>query len=128
MRFVVDMNLSPQWATLLASDGHDALHWREVGPEDASDDAIMVWAAHEGRCVLTADLDFAAMVAMRGLSAPSVVQLRGTNTDPAVTGDLVRRAINDAGPALHGGAILTIDASQARLRLGPGQFTALDES
>jgi uncharacterized protein (DUF433 family) len=38
-----------------------------------ADDDIIAWAAQEGRAVFTADLDFAAAIATRGLTAPDVV-------------------------------------------------------
>jgi predicted nuclease of predicted toxin-antitoxin system len=120
VRFVVDVNLSPEWASLLAGQGHDAVHWRDVGPTDAPDDDIIAWAVQELRVVLTADLDFAAAVATRGLTAPSVVQLRLGSTDPLTVGSFVIRSITAAGTALGGGAILTIDPGQARLRPGFG--------
>ena len=123
MRFVVDVNLSPEWSDLLAGHGHDALHWRDVGPTDAPDDAIIAWAVVENRIVFTADLDFAAAVATRGLTAPSVVQLRLNSTDPLTVGDFVVRSIAAAGRALDGGAILTIDPGHARLRPGFGAIS-----
>jgi len=122
------MNLSPLWANELALDGHDALHWRDIGAADAVDEKIAAWAAKDGRCVLTGDLDFAAMVAMGGLNAPTVVQLRSGNADPADIGEFVRQSISNAGSQLAGGAILTIDGRQARLRPGPAQFSPTDES
>ena len=86
MRFVIDMNLSAAWATELAKDGHDAVHWSAVGFANASDDEILTSAADDNRVVLTADLDFGTAVASRGLAAPAVVQIRDPNTDPDVTG------------------------------------------
>ena len=123
MRFVVDVNLSPEWADLLAEHGHDATHWREVGPTDAPDDDILAWAVQEKRIVFTADLDFAAAVATRGLTAPSVVQLRLNSTDPLTVGDFVIRSLTIAGAALDGGAILTIDPGQVHLRPGFGAIS-----
>jgi predicted nuclease of predicted toxin-antitoxin system len=120
---VIDMNLSPEWSARLASEGHDAVHWRDVGSASASDDAIMDWAADEDRIVLTADHDFAAAIATRALAAPSVVQLRTSNTDPDGVGAFVLQCISVAAEELRGGAILTIDSGRARLRRGPGTFT-----
>lgn len=120
MRLVVDVNLPPEWVHRLATQGYDAVHLRDVGANDASDDDIIVWAAQHDRIVFTADLDFAAAIAMRGLIAPSVVQLRAGSTDPAVVGDFVAQSIATAGAALDGGAILTIDPGHARLRPGLG--------
>ena len=113
------MNLSPEWIGLLAAHGHDAVHWKDVSTIAAPDDAIIAWAQAHQRIVFTADLDFAAKVATRKLTAPSVVQLRCDNTDPLVVGRFVAQSISAAGAALDGGAILTIDSGNARLRPGP---------
>lgn len=113
--FVVNVNPAPDWAYLLAGQGHDAVHWRDVGATDASDDDIIAWTVQESRIVFTADLDFATAVATRGLKAPSIVQLCLESTDPLTVDDFVFRSIA-AGKALDGGAILTIDSGQARLR------------
>ncbi|WP_375456495.1 DUF5615 family PIN-like protein [uncultured Methylobacterium sp.] len=123
MKFVIDVNLSPEWVGLLATQGHDVVHWRDIGAIDASDDDILAWAVQEDRIVLTADLDFATAVATRGLRAPSVVQVRAGSTDPSVVGGFVVQSIANAGPALGGGAILTIDPGQARLRPGLGAIS-----
>jgi predicted nuclease of predicted toxin-antitoxin system len=114
------MNLSPEWAAFLVQQGHAAVHWREVGAHSAPDQEIMDWAANDQRAVLTADHDFAAAVATRGLSAPSVVQLRMANTDPRSIGSFVSQCISAAARELTGGAILTIELGHARLRPGFG--------
>lgn len=126
MRFVVDMNLSPDWAIALAADGHDAVHWRDVGRGDTPDDEIIVWAAREGRAVFTADLGFGAKLAIRRLKAPSVVQPRTGSRDPLDVGVLVRAALGAAGSKLTGGAILTIEANRTRLRAGPDTSDLMD--
>ena len=52
------MNLSPNWCGYLNAEGHDAIHWSEVGPPQTTDVEIMRWAS-----VLTNDLDFGAILA-----------------------------------------------------------------
>lgn len=94
-----------------------------MGPTDAPDDDILAWAVQKKRIVFTADLDFAAAVATRGLTAPSVVQLRLDSTDPLTVGDFVIRSLTIAGAAPDGGAILTIDPGQVRLRPGFGAIS-----
>ncbi len=61
MRFVVDVNLSPEWAQLLTGQGYVA-YWRDVGAVEALDDDILIWAAEDDRIVFTADLDFGVAV------------------------------------------------------------------
>jgi predicted nuclease of predicted toxin-antitoxin system len=37
MKRLIDMNLSPRWASLLAKAGYDAEHWSSIGAPDATD-------------------------------------------------------------------------------------------
>ena len=122
------MNLSPAWIEELAKDDHDSVHWRDVGAQDAPDDDILLWAASNDRTVFTADLDFAASVATRNLSAPAIVQLRTDSTDPYDVGEVARRAIARVSERLSGGAILTINASKTRFRADPHTPADMDEN
>ena len=88
---------------------------------------ILSWAATENRVVVTADLDFGTAVAMRGLSAPSIVQLRTPSTDPQVVGAALRRALRVAGSSLSGGAILTVSHGHVRFRPGPGLVSLTED-
>src|SRR6478735_6588152 len=96
VKFVVDMNLSPDWVAELAVHGHAAVHWQELGPGDAPDGAIIERAARMASAILTADLDFGEVVTLLGLSGPSIVQLRTDSTNPARIGHLVAEAIAQA--------------------------------
>ncbi len=119
MRFVVDMNLSPKWVAYLNEFGHEAIHWSSVGPPDAPDNDIMNWARGHDRIVLTSDLDFGAILAMSGLSKPSVIQLRSEATLPDRVGSFVLDAIDQAEPDLLSGALLTVEIGQPRVRILP---------
>jgi predicted nuclease of predicted toxin-antitoxin system len=41
MRVLIDMNLSPAWASFLHAAGFEADHWSEVGARTATDRDIM---------------------------------------------------------------------------------------
>jgi len=49
VKLLLDMNLSPALADLLAEAGHDAAHWSAVGDRDETDRAIMAFARAGGR-------------------------------------------------------------------------------
>jgi predicted nuclease of predicted toxin-antitoxin system len=122
------MNLSPVWVAELAANGHEAVHWRDVGATDAPDEEIFRWAARNDRIVLTADCDFGAIAVALGSSAASVVQLRTDSTNPARVGPFAMRGIARAGAALRAGAVLTIEPGRTRLRHLPSASSPTDET
>jgi predicted nuclease of predicted toxin-antitoxin system len=113
------MNLSPTWTTYLEQAGHDAVHWSSIGKFDATDAEIVHWAFKNDRIILTSDLDFGAILAASGDNRPSVVLLRSDLLGPLQLGGLVLSAVDASSADLQSGALLTIDAVQARLRILP---------
>jgi predicted nuclease of predicted toxin-antitoxin system len=119
MKILVDMNLSPDWVNFLATAGHEATHWSKIGSGSATDTELMAWAAENGFVVLTADLDFGAILAATKGRRPSVVQVRNDVLAPSVIGGIVTLALRQASQELSEGALVSIDASRARLRVLP---------
>jgi len=76
VRLLIDANLSPRVANGLRTSGYEATHVIEIGLLTASDEQIISHALDQGFVVVTADSDFAMILALRGASSPSVVQLR----------------------------------------------------
>ena len=76
MRFLVDENLSPRVADLLAKAGHDASHVRDLQAASAPDSAVMTLAADDDRVILSADTDFGALLAQVRATRPSVILVR----------------------------------------------------
>jgi predicted nuclease of predicted toxin-antitoxin system len=58
MRFLIDNNLSPKLADLLADAGHDASHVRDLGLGSANDEVVLDRARLENRILISADTDF----------------------------------------------------------------------
>ena len=82
MNILLDMNLSPEWVSVLNDAGHRAVHWASVGAYDAPDSDLLVWANNNGYILFTHDLDFGAILAASGATFPSVIQLRSHNVAP----------------------------------------------
>ncbi len=119
MKVLVDMNLSPGWIDLLVKAGFQAVHWSSIGRGNESDAELMRWAAEHAHVVLTADLDFGAILAATQRRQPSVIQIRADVPTPAVAGQAVLSAIRQARDELESGAILSVDIGRARLRVLP---------
>lgn len=66
------------------------MHVASVGLDDNDKDVIFPWAEREDRVVVTADADFAEMLALDGAMEPSVIQLRSANhPTPSQQADLI---------------------------------------
>lgn len=115
----MDMNLSPGWVDTLSNAGFEALHWSTVGDVHAPDHEILDWAARHQHVLLTHDLDFGAILAVRGSAEPSVLQLRAVDITPTGAGALVCEALIQYRGHLEGGALISIDESSRRARILP---------
>ena len=79
MRFVVDAQLPPALARLLASQGHEADHVEDIGLRNADDAPIWNHPLQTSAVIVTKDEDFAHRLRQGGPS-PVVVWLRVGNT------------------------------------------------
>lgn len=84
MRYLVDTNLPPARAEWLVSEGHEALHARDLGMAEAKDRVIWNEARASGSCIVTKDEDFVLLRAGRS-SGPPIVWVR--------VGNAVRRVL-----------------------------------
>ena len=116
---LIDMNLSPDWQAYLAAAGHEAVHWSKVGRPDASEVVLMDWARENDHVVLTADLDFSAILAASNLPKPSVIQIRGGVLAPQTFGARILSLLSMMAEDLANGVLVSIDANQSRARILP---------
>jgi len=119
MKFLVDMNLSPTWVDFLSEAGFVAVHWSTLGRGEAPDIDLMRWAAERDRILLTADLDFGAILAATQRRQPSVIQIRADIPTPAAVGGSVLSAIRQTRHELALGAVVSVDTARARMRVLP---------
>lgn len=121
MKILVDMNLSPVWATFLVGHGFEAVHRSAVGDPRAPDSAILEWARAASHVVFTNDLDFGVLLAIAGAVGPSVLQVRTLDLTPQGVGEHVVRVLRDHAELLASGALVTVDARTSRVRILPIQ-------
>ena len=120
MNYLLDANLSPQVAVALQAAGHDVRHVGDHGLLTASDDEIFDWAAENNDVIITADSDFAMLLATRRTSTPSVGLMRDVaDQPPAVHAALLVANLDAIEPDLDTGAIVSLSPSRLRIRALP---------
>ena len=119
MKILIDMNLSPILAKMLNDMGIESVHWYKIGTPDAKDTEIMAYAKEHDYIVLTCDLDFSAILSTTHGHKPSVVLMRSHGFSIEKAAEFISSSIIQCSAELKKGAILTIDANRARMRLLP---------
>lgn len=120
MKFLIDNALSSIIALRLRSAGYDAVHVRDYGMQSAPDDEVFARAGEEGRIIVSADTDFATLLALTGKRMPSVILFRqaATRHPERQAATLLANLPAIAAP-LQSGSIIVIDGVRIRVRALP---------
>jgi predicted nuclease of predicted toxin-antitoxin system len=102
---------------VLRDAGHEAVHWSELGPQDADDEEIVLRAERDEAIIMTRDLDFGAYLVLAGRTRPSVIQVRAKRTSAGRYASLVLKALEQTRFELGRGALVTVDFERVRVRL-----------
>jgi len=121
MKILVDMNLTPAWCEVLTRQGHEAVHWSEVGDPSAPDPEIMKWTSSNGYIVFTHDLDFGALLTATQVHKPSVIQVRTRDVMPARLEGMILAVLSEHESELDAGALIVVDEHRSRVRILPLQ-------
>ncbi len=120
VRFLIDNNLSPQVAVLLADAGHAATHVREYGMQAAPDIDVLAKARDEERVLVSADTDFGMLLSRQHEVTPSVILVRRLVGRRAkdIT-EVVLANLGDVVADIELGAIVVLGEESVRVRRLP---------
>jgi len=119
LKFLVDAALSPVVAAGLRRAGHDAVHVVDYDMLQAADIDVLLRASREDRVIVSADTDFAMLLATRSEARPSLVLFRHRMRSPEVQ---VRRTLGvlaDVQEPLEEGSIVVVEETRLRIRRLP---------
>jgi predicted nuclease of predicted toxin-antitoxin system len=112
---LIDNALSVTISRTLSEHGHDAVHVRERGLQDAADPFILALAEAENRVVVSADTDFGALLALHRSFRPSFILFRGTRA-PSKQAELLLANLPAVESALLKGCIVVFEEKRIRVR------------
>jgi predicted nuclease of predicted toxin-antitoxin system len=117
VKFLIDNALSPALADLLRAAGHVARHVRDIDMQHGSDEAIFDYAEAEDLVLVSADTDFAVILARRAVVAPSVILFRGRGSRrPEALASVILANASQLAEPLEAGSIVTFEPSRLRIR------------
>jgi predicted nuclease of predicted toxin-antitoxin system len=120
VKLLIDSALSPVVASLLRQRGHDAVHARDVGMQQAADEELLHLAEREGRVIVSADTDFGALLALRHLAKPSFVLLRrAAGNQPEQVAELLLSLFPRVSVEHERGSVVTVRDDKIRIRALP---------
>ena len=120
MRLLVDANLSPVVAARLRGAGHEAIHVYDVHLAQARDETVLEYALEHDYVVVSADTDFAAILAELDSAKPSFVLLRHVNEmSPEEHAALLLANLDALAEDLEAGAVASFARGTIRVRRLP---------
>jgi len=119
IRFLANMNISPQTVEALQQQGWDIVRVSQVLPVNASDQEILDLARREDRVVVTQDLDFSMLLALGGYGRPSLITLRLSVADPETITQRLLEILPGIEPVLQEGCAVTVEEVAVRVRRLP---------
>ena len=84
--------------------------------EKSKDIDVLVYAQKQNKVVITQDLDFSQILALRGYAKPSLINLRFENASPDFVTARIIDVVSSMEKELEEGVVVTVDETSARYK------------
>ena len=119
LAFLADMNISPLTVLQLKGRGWNVTRVSEVMDKSAKDLDLLEYARRQDMVIITQDLDFSMLLAVKGYGKPSLVNVRLEEPKPAYVTSRIIDTVSALEPELAKGAVVTVDEASVRYRYLP---------
>ncbi len=119
MRLLLDQGLPRSAVLHLKNAGIEAAHVGDRGLATASDSKILDVGRQEGCVVVTLDADFHALLALSGVTGPSVIRIRIEGLRAVDLATLLLDVLKVCRDDLMKGAMVSVTESGVRIRILP---------
>lgn len=119
MRLLLDQGLPRSTVLYLQNDGIEAVHVGDRGLATASDSEILNFGQQEGMIVVTLDADFHTLLALSGLTGPSVIRIRIEGLRGEALAKLIVSVLQVCNDDLVKGAMVSITENGIRIHRLP---------
>jgi predicted nuclease of predicted toxin-antitoxin system len=116
LEFLANMNISPLTVEDLRTLGWNIVRIPEIMDSRSKDIDILTYAREHNKVVITQDLDFSSLLALRGYEKPSVINLRFENVKPEFIANRIIEIVNALEKELDEGIVVSVDEMSARYR------------
>ena len=119
LAFLADMNISPLTVSQLKGRGWNIIRVSEVMDKSTKDLDLLEYARRHDMVIITQDLDFSMLLAVKGYGKPSLINVRLEEAKPAYVTSRIIDTVSALEPELAKGAVVTVDETSVRYRYLP---------
>ena len=95
LEFLANMNISPLTVEGLRKIGWNIIRVSEILDKKTKDIEILTYAQDHNQVIVTQDLDFSTLLAVRGFKKPSVINLRFGDARPDFVRDRIIEIVSE---------------------------------
>jgi predicted nuclease of predicted toxin-antitoxin system len=119
LSFLADMNISPLTVSDLRGRGWDVVRVSEIMDKATKDLDLLEYARLHNMVIITQDLDFSMLLAVKGYEKPSLINVCLEEAKPEQVTSRIVDTVSGLEAELAKGVVVTVDETSARYRYLP---------